>query len=219
MTAYLIDSIFGYITWAILILLVWSMIKLLNKEKIKTINFRVVLLVSLIGVISPSFNLLSGKYQTTEISEPDKVAFKQILQSSFSGELISADTHRKFYTLVDKYKMSQSDIDELFYLYFTEELVLLQKSFYKDALKTIQTGQISESKTRLELEEKLLTDFQKKRNIEYLRMILSYEPIDINGEKVVLDEELLISIIENINFIFKVGTENANALKNRDAFN
>jgi len=156
MTAYLIDATFGYLSWAILILLIWGLIKLVKKEKLKTINFKTVFLASLIGFISPTINLLNGKYQTKEVnevslemSESDKASLKTIIQSCLSGQEIDKETHNSFYSIVDKYKMSQKDIDEMFSIFYNEDLSLLQKAFYEDALKTIQNGQISESKIRL----------------------------------------------------------------------
>lgn len=225
MTAYLIDATFGYLSWVFLILLVWGLIKLIKKEKLKTINFKTVFLASLIGVISPTVNLVSGKYQTKqgnevslEMSESDKSSLKTIIQSCLSGKEIDKETHNAFYSIVDKYKMSQKDIDEMFSLFFNEDLSLLQKSFYEDALKTIQNGKINESKIRLELQEKYLNESQKERNSEYLRKVLAKEPIDINGEPVILDEEICNTIIENIEEIFSIGKQNINTLKNRQAF-
>lgn len=225
MTAYLIDATFGYLSWVILILLVWGLIKLIKKEKLKTINFKTVFLASLIGVVSPTVNLVSGKYQTKqgnevslEMSESDKSSLKTIIQSCLSGQEIDKETHSEFYSIVDKYKMSQKDIDEMFSLFYNEDLSLLQKSFYEDALKTIQNGQISESKIRLELQEKYLNESQKERNNEYLRKVLAKEPIDINGEPVILDEEICNTIIENIEEIFSIGKQNINTLKNREAY-
>ncbi len=225
MTAYLIDAAFGFLIWAILILLIWGLIKLIKKEKLNTINFKSVFLVSLIGVISPTFNLVLGKYQTKQenevsldMSESDKSSLKTIIQSCLSGQEIDKKTHNAFYYIVDKYKMSQKDIDEMFSLFYTEDLTLLQKSFYEDALKTIQNGKISESKIRIELQEKYLNESQKERNSEYLRKILANEPIDINGESVVLDEEICNVIIENIDEVFSIGKQNINILKNRQAF-
>ena len=225
MTAYLIDATFGYLSWVFLILLVWGLIKLIKKEKLKTINFKTVFLASLIGVISPTVNLVSGKYQTKqgnevslEMSESDKSSLKTIIQSCLSGKEIDKETHNAFYSIVDKYKMSQKDIDEMFSLFYNEDLSLLQKSFYEDALKTIQNGKINESKIRLELQEKYLNESQKERNSEYLRKVLAKEPIDINGEPVILDEEICNTIIENIEEIFSIGKQNINTLKNRQAF-
>jgi hypothetical protein len=225
MTAYLIDATFGYLSWVILILLVWGLIKLIKKEKLKTINFKTVFLASLIGVISPTVNLVSGKYQTKqgnevslEMSEADKSSLKTIIQSCLSGKEIDKETHNAFYSIVDKYKMSQKDIDEMFSLFYNEDLSLLQKSFYEDALKTIQNGKINESKIRLELQEKYLNESQKERNSEYLRKVLAKEPIDINGEPVILNEEICNTIIENIEEIFSIGKQNINTLKNRQAF-
>jgi hypothetical protein len=226
MTAYLIDATFGYLSWVILILLAWGLIKLIKKEKLKTINFKTVFLASLIGVVSPTVNLVSGKYQTKqgnevslEMSESDKSSLKTIIQSCLSGQEIDKETHSAFYSIVDKYKMSQKDIDEMFSLFYNEDLSLLQKSFYEDALKTIQNGQISESKIRLELQEKYLNESQKERNSEYLKKVLAKEPIDINGEPVILDEEICNTIIENIEEIFSIGKQNINTLKNREAYN
>lgn len=225
MTAYLIDTTFGYLSWVIVILLIWGLIKLIKKEKLKTINFKTVFLASLIGVISPTVNLVSGKYQTKqgnevslEMSESDKSSLKTIIQSCLSGKEIDKETHNAFYSIVDKYKMSQKDIDEMFSLFYNEDLSLLQKSFYEDALKTIQNGKINESKIRLELQEKYLNESQKERNSEYLRKVLAKEPIDINGEPVILDEEICNTIIENIEEIFSIGKQNINTLKNRQTF-
>ena len=167
----------------------------------------------------------NGKYQTKqgnevslEMSESDKSSLKTIIQSFLSGQEIDKETHNAFYSIVDKYKMSQNDIDEMFSLFYNEDLSLLQKSFYEDALKTIQNGQISESKIRLELQEKYLNESQKQRNSEYLRKVLAKEAIDINGEPVILDEEICNTIIENIEKIFSIGKQNINTLKNRQAY-
>lgn len=225
MTAYLIDATFGYLSWVIFILLIWGIIKLIKKEKLKTINFKTVFLVSLIGVISPTITLVNGKYQTKsvkevslEMSESDKVSLKTIIQSCLSGQEIGKETHSTFYSIVDKYKMSQNDIDEMFSLFYNENLILLQKSFYEDALKTIQTGQISESKIRLELQEKYLNESQKERNGEYLRKVLAKEAIDVNGKPIILDKDICKTIIDNIEVIFSIGKQNINLLKNRQAF-
>jgi hypothetical protein len=219
MTAYLIDVTFGYISWVILILLVYGIIKLFKKEKFKTINFKVVFLVSIIGVFSPTLGLMSGKYQTApeiEMSEQDKAGLKTIIQSCFSGEEISKDTHVQFYSIVDEYKISEEDLNEMFLIFYNEDLMLLQKSFYNDALKTIQTGQISKSESREDLENKLLNDSQKERNREYLLKIQSKEPIDIGGEEIVLDEEICLTIIDNMEDIFQIGQKNIATLKNRN---
>ncbi len=225
MTAYLIDATFGYLSWVIVILLIWGLIKIIKKEKLKTINFKTVFLASLIGVISPTINLVSGKDQTKqaneislEMSESDKASLKTIIQSCLSGQEIDKETHNSFYSIVDKYKMSQKDIDEMFSLFYNEDLSLLQKAFYEDALKTIQNGQISESKIRLELQEKYLNESQKKRNSEYLRKVLAQESIDINGESIILDEDICNTIIDNIEEIFSIGKHNINILKNRQAY-
>ena len=114
--------------------------------------------------------------------------------------------------------MSQNDIDEMFSLFYNDDLYLLQKSFYDDALKTIQTGQISESKTRLELQEKYLNESQKNRNSEYLKKVLAKEAINVNGELIILDENICNTIIENIEDIFSIAKQNINFLKNRQAF-
>lgn len=224
-TLYLIDATFGYLSLVILILLIWGIIKLIKKEILKTLNFKTVFLVSLIGIISPTINFVNGKYQTKqakeislEMSESDKVSLKTIIQSCLSGQEIDKETHNTFYSIVDKYKMSQQDIDEMFSLMYNEELSLLQKSFYEDALKTIQNGQISESKIRLELQEKYLNESQKERNKEFLRKVLAKEPFDINGEPTILDEDIFNTIIDNIDEIFSIGKQNINLLKNRQAY-
>lgn len=225
MTAYLIDATFGYLSWVILISLIWGLIKLIKKERLKTINFKIVFLVSLIGVISPSINLVSGKYQTkqtnevsVEMSESDKASLKTIIQSCLSAQEIDKATHNAFYSIVDEYKMSQKDIDEMFTLIYNTDLILLQKMFYEDALKTIQNGQINESKIRLELQEKYLNESQKERNREYLNKVLANEPIEFNGDIIILDEEICNTMIENIEEIFSIGKRNINILKNRQAY-
>jgi hypothetical protein len=221
MRTYLIDSTFGYLSWVVLILLISVLIKLIKKEKLKTINFKTVFLASLMGVITPTFQLVSGKYQTKEgnevsieMSESDKASFKTIIESCLSGQKIDKEAHKSFYYLVDKYKMSQKDIDAMFSIFYNKDLTLLQKSFYEDALKTIQNGQINESKIRLELQEKYLNESQKERNREYLRKILAKESIDIKGESIILDEENCNAIIYNIEEIYSIGKQNINILKN-----
>jgi hypothetical protein len=62
MIAFLIDSIFGYISWLILMLIIISINKLIKKESLKTINFKLVFIISLIGIISPTISLLNGRY-------------------------------------------------------------------------------------------------------------------------------------------------------------
>lgn len=221
MTGYFIDSAFGYISWTILILIIGGGIKLFKKEKFKTINLKAVFLISLIGVISPTLNLLSGKYQNKtaiKMTETDKLALKEIIQSCLSGKEITKITHDEFYNLVSKNKMNQEDINEMFSVFYNDDMILLQKSFYNDALKTVQTGKIYESETRLNLEKKLLNDSQKERNMVYLQKILSKDSIDVNGVKVVIDAESCLSVINNFETSFKVGRQNISTLKNRDAF-
>jgi len=55
--------------------------------------------------------------------------------------------------------------------------------------------------------------------MEYLRKIKAKEPFEINGEIVLLDEEICLEMIYNIESIYQVGTQNINILKKRDAFN
>lgn len=188
------------------------------REKLNTINFKTVFLISLIGLISPTINLIRGKYQTKQLSKSDESSLKAIIQSCLSGEEIDKETHNNFYLLVDKYKISQEDIDKMFSLFYNEDVILLQKLFYEDALKTIKSNQISESKIRLDLEEKYLNETQKERNREYLRKVLAKEPIDFNGEMIILDEDICNAIIENIDEIYNIGKQNINILKNRQAF-
>ena len=60
MTNYLIDSVTGYIAWMILIFIVVIIHKLFKKENLKTINFKMVFLVSLIRIIPSTFNYLTN---------------------------------------------------------------------------------------------------------------------------------------------------------------
>lgn len=225
MTNYIIDSTYGYLSWVVIILLISGLTKLIKKEKLQTINFKKVFLTSLIGVITPTFYLVSGKYQTKqsnevslEISAIDKASLKAIIESCLSGQEIDKETHNAFYELVEKNKIRQKDIDAMFSIFYNKDLTLLQKSFYEDALKTIQNGQISESKIRIELQEKYLNESQKERNRGYLRKILAKEAINIKGESIILDEENCKTIIDNIEEIYSTGKQNINILKNRKAF-
>jgi hypothetical protein len=221
MKYYLIDVTSGYLSWMILTLTIWGIFKLIKRENLRTINYRILFIISLIGLISPTLNLLSGKYHKKtgeEMSDQDKASLKHIIKSCLSGQEINKETHNKFYLIIDKYKIGEKDIDSMLSMPYNESFILLQKSFYDDAIKTIQTKKISESKIRMELEEKLLNKSQKERNKEYLKKILENKPIDINGEPVVLNEEICNAIIDNIDEIFSIGRQNFSHLKNREAF-
>lgn len=225
MLSFLIDVTTGYLLWLILFILIWGILKLIKKEKLKTINFKTVFIVSLLGAFGPVVNLLNGNYQIItvkevhlEISDSDNLALKTIIQSCLSGQKIDKETHKLFYTIVDKYKFGQKDINEFFSLFYREDLVHLQKSFYADALKTIQNEQISESKIRLELEERLLNKAQKERNREILKKVLAKEGIEIKGELIVLDEDIVKLIIDNIDKAFRISKQNVTLLKSRNSY-
>lgn len=225
MLSFLIDVTSGYLIWLILIILIWGILKLIKKEKLKTINIKTVLIVSLLGAFGPVSNLLNGNYQIIPvkevhlgISDSDKLALKTIIQSCLSGQKIDKETHKLFYTIVDKYKFRQKDINEIFSQFYIEDLVYLQKSFYADALKTIQNEQISESKIRLELEEKLLNKDQKERNREILKKVLAKEGIEYKGKLIVLDEDIVKLIIDNIDKEFRIGKQNVTLLKSRQSY-
>ena len=134
------------------------------------------------------------------------------------ANLFGKETHKLFYTIVDKYKFGQKDINEIFSLFYKEDLVHLQKSFYADALKTIQNEQLSESKIRLELEERLLNKAQKERNREILKKVLAKEGIEIKGELIVLDEDIVKLIIDNIDKAFRISKQNVTLLKSRNSY-
>jgi uncharacterized membrane protein len=62
MTAFFIDAFFGYFVWLVLILIIYAVIKLVKRESLKTLNFKMVFLLSLIGVIPAVLGLISGSY-------------------------------------------------------------------------------------------------------------------------------------------------------------
>jgi len=63
MIAFFIDALVGYIVWLVLILVIFAVIKLVKRESLKTINFKLVFLLALIGVVSAVLNLLGGNYK------------------------------------------------------------------------------------------------------------------------------------------------------------
>jgi len=62
MIAFFIDAVVGYVCWLVLILVVYSIVKLVKRESLKTMNFKMVFLWSLIGVVSAVLGLLNGRY-------------------------------------------------------------------------------------------------------------------------------------------------------------
>jgi hypothetical protein len=223
MTNYLIDSVTGYIAWMILIFIVVIIHKLFKKENLKTINFKMVFLVSLIGIIPSTFNYLTNNGDKNiesqeEITEEDKLILEKILRECLSGEDINIQTHKEFWSLVEKNKLTKTDIEEMFILFNNQDLVVLQKYFWEDALRTIKTSKICESQERLNLEQKLLNNSQKERNKEYLQKIHSNTPMDINGEMTVINEEDCQGMIDNLDHIWLVGKRNIELLKNKDSF-
>jgi hypothetical protein len=48
--------------------------------------------------------------------------------------------------------------------------------------------------------------------------VLAKKPIDINGEPIILDENICNTIIDNIEEIFRIGKQNINILKNRKTY-
>lgn len=221
MKSFLIDSAGGYLAWLVLILFISVIVKLIKREKLKSINFRRVFLVALIGIIPSLFGLFNGKSQNEsrrQISVEDQTKLKTILQSCFSGEEITYETHKEFYELIDNYKITQDELDNTFSLINSEQYLLLQKSFYEDALITIQTGKISESKNRLDLEKKLLINAQKETNREYLERVLAKEPLTISGEEIILDIEVCYAILNNLENAIKNGRQNFLKLTDRNAW-
>ena len=221
MKALLINLVLGYLSWLILILIIMTIVKLIKKGKLKTINFKMALIISCIGLISPAINFAQGEYKFStkmQPSELDQAIFKQIIQSCLSGQKITLGTHQQFWSLIDKYPTSNVDITEMISLSGNPDILLLQKYFYQDALKTIKTGIISESNERLNLEAKLLNNDQKQRNKDYLQKIYEKKPMPINGENIVLDEEICQSVLENLDYILQVANENFKLLKNKDSF-
>ena len=223
MTNYLIDSAGGYIAWMILIFIIVIIHKLFKKENLKTINFKMVFLVSLIGIIPSTFNYLTNNgdkniERQEEITDENKLILENILRECLSGEEIKIQTHKNFWSLIEKNKLNKTDIEEMFIVFGNQDLMILQKYFWEDALKTIKTSKICESKERFNLEQKLLNNSQKERNKEYLQKIHSNTPMDINGELTVINEEYCQVIIENLDHIWLVGKRNIEVLKNKDSF-
>jgi replication initiation and membrane attachment protein DnaB len=219
MLPFLVDATFGYLIWGLLILAGWSIFNLLKKNKVNKINYKTVCLASLIGVFPPSVNLINGRYQTKstiEMSASDQEAFKKILLNCLSGQQITKDSHTTFYGLVDKYSMSTKEINEIITSINIDGRYALLKAYYEDAIKTIQTKKISESKIRLDLENEPLNKSQKKLNNENLKKILANEPIDIDGESVVLTIEICELIIANIPETVRTGKINLEILRNRE---
>jgi hypothetical protein len=62
MIAFFIDAVVGYVCWLVLILVVYSIVKLVKRESLKTMNFKMIFLWSLIGVVSAVLGLLNGRY-------------------------------------------------------------------------------------------------------------------------------------------------------------
>ena len=223
MTNYLIDSVTGYIAWMILIFIVVIIHKLFKKENLKTINFKMVFLVSLIGIIPSTFNYMTNNGDKNiesqeEITEEDKLILEKIFRECFLGEDINIQTHKNFWSLVEKNKLNKTDIEEMFIVFNNQDLVILQKYFWEDALRTIKTSKICESQERLNLEQKLLNNSQKERNNQYLQKIHSNTPMDINGEMTVINEEDCQVTIDNLDHIWLVGKRNIEVLKNKDSF-
>jgi hypothetical protein len=233
MIDYFIDVIFGYLTLLILILGIWCIVLILKKQHLHTINFKLVFLLSLISALFPTANLLSGKYKikasralsvrsdknrTMKMSDSDRYIVKSIFQISLSSKELDKATHDKFYAIADKYKMGQTEVDALFTDFGKKDLDLLIKSFYADALKTLQTGQISESQNRRELEDKFLNEAQKARNKEYLRKILAGHTIDIDGKPTLLTREECQKVLNNLDYVFAQGKKNIDILRDRSAF-
>jgi hypothetical protein len=114
--------------------------------------------------------------------------------------------------------MTQAEINEFVDAMGNPDVILLQKYFYADAIKTIQDGKEIKSQARNELEEKLLTKDQKNRNKQYLQIILNKKPFPFNGEEIILTEELCNTILDNIDYIFEMAEANFKILKNPDHF-
>tara|TARA_B110000261_G_C12995123_1_gene321918 strand:- start:120 stop:788 length:669 start_codon:yes stop_codon:yes gene_type:complete len=221
MKYYLINLTFGYAAWFILIILIMAIYKLFKREKMNTINMKMALIFSCIGLISPTINFGQGKYKSNEkqeLSQPEQKALRQIIQSCLSGEKIQETTHSEFWQLANNISMTQAEINEFVDAMGNPDVILLQKYFYADAIKTIQDGKEIKSQARNELEEKLLTKDQKNRNKQYLQIILNKKPFPFNGEEIILTEELCNTILDNIDYIFEMAEANFKILKNPDHF-
>jgi len=62
MIAFFINALVGYLSWLVLILIIYAVIKLVKRESLKSINFKMVFLLSLIGIVSAILGLLRGRY-------------------------------------------------------------------------------------------------------------------------------------------------------------
>ena len=209
MKSYLIDASAGIIVWFILIILIYGVIKLIKKEKLKTMYFKGIIIASILaGAISPTIGLINGRYQSkneiSSISKEDENILKSIIQNCFSGNEISNTSHLQFWSIVEKNKLTANDLDEFFKISDSQYLMQIQKSFYEDALLTLKNKSIQRSEKRIGLENKLLNADQKNRNEQYLVKILNKEAIEMNGEMIVIDQQICEAILGNIDSLFIV---------------
>jgi hypothetical protein len=223
MKSYLIDASTGVIVWFILIILIYGVIKLIKKEKLNTMYFKGIIIASiLLGAISPTYLLINGKYQSkselSSISKEDEDVLKTIIKNCFSGVEISNTSQLQFWSVVEKNKLTANDLDEFFKIFDSQDLIQMQKSFYEDALLTLKNKSIQRSEKRIGLENKLLNAEQKNRNEQYLVKIINKEAIPMNGEMIVLDQEMCEVILSNLDSLFIVGRANIEKLKNKNSF-
>jgi hypothetical protein len=221
MSEYLNDVAFGCSLWGTIGVLIVNFIKFTSGDSTPKIDNRIILVISLFGLVLPTIRLLSGNYNNqtlAQVSNNDRVRIAEIVNSCWQGEELSRETHYEFWALIKRNDLSQKAVKSLFMVFNNPDTILAKLYLYEDALETFQTGEIHESEKRLLLEQKLFTVFQMSKKQTYLENVRDSLPVNVNGVEIVLDKIICQKLIDSISAHYEIGALNIELLKNKKAF-
>lgn len=159
----------------------------------------------------------SNDQKSISLSGQDAVTIKTVLKFSIASmDTVSEEMHTDFWKVVKKNGGNPNNINELgskekIKNFINETGISYQRTFYEDALISFRTGKPFESKKRKELNTKLEDDRVEKNTLLMIK-IANKTPIPYNGEEIVLDEEIIKSILENIDAAFILFEHNLDIL-------
>lgn len=147
----------------------------------------------------------------------DAETIKTIFKFSMARmDTVSEEMHADFWKVVKKYGGNPNNIKEIgskekINEFMSETGISYMKVFYQDALISFRTGKPFESIKRKELNTKL-EEGRIETNKSLMIKIASKTPIPYYGEEIVFDEEIIKSILENLDAAFILFEHNLDIL-------
>jgi len=136
-----------------------------------------------------------------------------------SMDTVSLEMHTLFWKIVDE---NGGNPDNIFDIGSKEQMInhinnnatFYQRAFYKDALVSFKTGKPFKSEEREMFEEKNETIGQEQiqKSAELMQKIANKNPIPYNGTEIVMDDELINSVLENLDMAMNILKHNLDIL-------